>query len=220
MAVIESVCFDLGGVLVRTCHSWAGGCAAAGLDIRRHADEPKAHAIRLELTHQLDLGCLIEAEWAEQLSRAWERLYSAEEIIRVHFAWTQREYDGVGDVIDALHDAGIETSCLSNTNHAHWARLLHLERRGWLADQPEYPTVRRLRKQFASHLFGLAKPDPAIYEAFEKSTARSGPNILFFDDRPQNTLAARARGWRAEWIDPHRETAPQIIARLREHRVL
>jgi FMN phosphatase YigB (HAD superfamily) len=217
---IEIVCFDLGGVLVRTCHSWAEGCKAAGLEIRMHREDAPLQAIRVALIDELGLGRLAEAQWAEQLSHAWEGLYSPAEIVRIHYAWTQGEYDGVGVVIDALHDAGVETSCLSNTNHAHFARLVHHDGSAPLEGEPEYPTVRRLHRHFASHLLGLAKPDPAIYAAFEQATERAGPSILFFDDRPENVAAARARGWNAEPIDPRTETGPQLGAWLREYRVI
>jgi FMN phosphatase YigB (HAD superfamily) len=217
---IECVCFDLGGVLVRTCHSWDEGCQAAGVQVRPHPDKEYANAVWLMLTERFGLGLLVEAEWAEQLSRAWDGLYSVSEVIRIHHAWTQREYDGVDLLVEALHGAGVETSCLSNTNHAHWARLVHVDDEGPRAGDPEYPTVRRLHRHFASHLLGLAKPDPAIYGAFEESTGWSGSSILFFDDRSENVAAARARGWRAEQIDPHADTGPQISAWLRQHQVI
>ncbi len=31
---IQLVCFDVGGVVVRICHTWAEGCAAAGITPR------------------------------------------------------------------------------------------------------------------------------------------------------------------------------------------
>ncbi len=31
---IRLVCFDLGGVVIRICRTWAEGCAAAGLEVR------------------------------------------------------------------------------------------------------------------------------------------------------------------------------------------
>ena len=36
---ISLVCFDLGGVVVRICRSWAEGCAEAGLDVRGDVEE-------------------------------------------------------------------------------------------------------------------------------------------------------------------------------------
>ena len=62
---------------------------------------------------------------------------------------------------------------------------------------------------------GLAKPDPAIYEAFEAATGLRGPQILFFDDLAPNVAAARARGWN----DPLVETVPQLRRHLGAYRV-
>ena len=69
-------------------------------------------------------------------------------------------------------------------------------------------------------LFGLAKPDPAIYKAFEAATQHRGLAILFFDDLPENVRAARSVGWRAERIDPYNETVPQLRRWLRHYGVL
>jgi FMN phosphatase YigB (HAD superfamily) len=217
---IAMVCFDLGGVLIRTCHTWEEGCLAADLEHRVEANLDRVQAAHRRWTDELGLGRISEAEWAERIASACDGLYSPSEIVRIHYAWTQREYDGVGAIIDALHTAGIETSCLSNTNHAHWTRIIHHDGVRELPGLPEYPTVRRLGCHFASHLLAMAKPDPAIYEAFERATGTSGSSILFFDDRAENVAAARSRGWRAEPIDAQSETAAQITRLLIEHGVL
>ncbi|TNM59931.1 HAD family phosphatase [Streptomyces sp. NP160] len=48
-----------------------------------------------------------------------------------------------------------------------------------------------------SAALGVAKPDPAVYEAVERALDLPGDQLVFFDDRPVNVEAARARGWRA-----------------------
>lgn len=169
---------------------------------------------------QLGTGKLDEAEWAERLARGLDGVYSPGELMRIHHAWSQREYAGVAALIDALHDAQVITSCLSNTNHAHWRRLVHRDGQRELDGEPEYPSVRRLMHQHASHLFGVAKPEPAIYAAFELAVQQPGPAILFFDDLPANVAMARTLGWKAETIDPRRETVPQIRRYLTAHGLL
>lgn len=207
---IGIVCFDLGGVLVRICRSWAEGCRAAGLTVRRSSAGHAAGLVRRELMQQLGTGKLDEADWAARLALALGSSYTPSELIRIHHAWSQREYAGVAALVDALHDAQVITSCLSNTNHAHWRRLVHRDGDRELDGEPEYPSVRRLMHQHASHLFGVAKPDRAIYEAFELAVDQRGPAILFFDDLPANVAMARALGWKAETIDHRQETVPQI----------
>ncbi len=41
------------------------------------------------------------------------------------------------------------------------------------------------------------KPDPRLYEVVERQSGRSGAEILYFDDRPENVAAGAARGWQA-----------------------
>jgi glucose-1-phosphatase len=217
---IRLVCFDLGGVLVKICRSWSDGCRAAGLDVRGNSAGDRAGNLRRELTQRLGLGELSEDEWAEQLSVALGRLYSAAEIKRIHEAWSQTEYPGALALVDALHESAVATGCLSNTNHAHWTRLIHHDGSAPLPGEPEYPAVHRLRHQYASHLLRLAKPDPAIYRAFERATANAPEEILFFDDLPENVAAARALGWNAERVNPHADTIGQMRQSLHKFSVL
>jgi FMN phosphatase YigB (HAD superfamily) len=217
---VRIVCFDLGGVLVRICRTWAEGCRAAGVEERARATDEAGEAARGQLMDLFGTGRISEAEWAERLSAALLGSYTAEELKRIHHAWTLDEYAEAGRLIDELHAAGVATACLSNTNPSHWTRLIHHDGARALSGPAEYPAVQRLGRHFASHLLGLAKPDPAIYRAFEQATDLSGHQILFFDDLGENVEAARARGWNAELIDPARETVPQLRAALARYRLL
>jgi putative hydrolase of the HAD superfamily len=217
---IRLVCFDLGGVLVKICRSWSDGCRAAGLDVRGNSAGDRAGATRRELMHAFGTGRLSEDEWAEQLSRGLGALYSQDELKRIHRAWAQREYAGALALIEELNQSAVASACLSNTNHSHWTRLIHRDGERLLPGEPEYPAVHRLRHQYASHLLGLAKPDAAIYRAFERATGSAPADILFFDDLPENVAAARALGWNAERINPHLETVPQLRRFLASYRIL
>ncbi|MHC5004541.1 MAG: HAD family hydrolase [Planctomycetota bacterium] len=199
----ELVCFDLGGVIVRICRSWEEGCRLVGLPVRE-GFRPGATVIdRLVDAHQT--GAIDVDEYAGRMSDAFAGLYTAEEIVRIHAAWVLGPYEGLETVIDGLHDRGVVTAALSNTNAHHWAEL------------PAVPPIARLRHRLASHELGLRKPDLAIYREAERRLGFAGDQILFFDDLPENVEAARAVGWRAVLVDPARETAPQIAAALREH---
>ena len=78
----------------------------------------------------------------------------------------------------------------------------------------------RARHRFASHLLGLVKPDPAIYRAVERETGHPGSRILFFDDLEANVRGAREVGWTGVRVDPRGDTAAQMLAALRTHRLL
>ena len=219
-AKVQIVCFDVGGVLVRSHRSWPDVCRAVGLEARGNwAGESQLLAYQT-LMDLFGTGQISEQEWSERLSIAFAGTYTPAELVRIHHGWTRGEYPGIGALVDELHAGGVETACLSNTTHSHWVRLLHEEDGRPLPGAPAFPGVRRLRQHFASHLLGLTKPDPAIYHAFEAATGRAGTEILFFDDLEPNVTAARALGWKAELIDPARDTALQLRRHLTRHGVI
>lgn len=204
---VRLVCFDLGGVIIRICQAWEERCAAAGLAIRNPELWDEIKFVRDELMVQYQTGRIEGRHFAQRLSAALRGLYSPAEIMAIHDAWLIDEYEGVGTIVDQLHQAGLDTAALSNTTNEHWARM------------DEFPTVGRLRHRFASHELGLNKPDPAIYRHVERQLGYTGKQILFFDDTEENVIAARAVGWRAERIDPASDTARQMTGALAEHGV-
>jgi FMN phosphatase YigB (HAD superfamily) len=206
---IRLVCFDLGGVILRICRSWAEGCAAAGLELRGGRDLLLQRADGwTELNDRYQRGRIGRDEYARRFSAIIDGLYGPAEIIAVHEAWILGEYEGIGGVIDRIHDAGLETAVLSNTTLDHWRTM------------PRYPALQRLRNRIGSHQLGLRKPEPDAYRAVEQRTGIHGEAILFFDDLEENIDGARAVGWRASLVDPAGDTAAQIAAALGEHGAL
>lgn len=217
---IELVCFDLGGVLVRTCTAWSDLCRAVRIEVRGDSANEVAEIARRKLSDALQRGELSTERWIEAMQNAHGALYAAQEIAALHDAVLVEEYAGVEAVIDDLHRAGIATACLSNTSEKHWVTMLHHDGTRALPGEPRYPSVRKLGAHHASHLMRLSKPAPAIYRAFEKATGRSGSQILFFDDLEENVAAAREVGWRAERIDPSMPTDVQLRRHLAKYGVI
>jgi HAD superfamily hydrolase (TIGR01509 family) len=209
---IRLICFDIGGVLVRICRTWPEACAAAGLPWREAIQAALTDTAerRRELVDHHQTGRMAIDPYCAAISEVIGGAYSAAEIRAIHDAWLLDAYEGVSGVVDALHDAGLPTACLSNTNDVHWARM------------NEFDAVARLRHRFASHLIGHHKPDAGIYEHFERAVGLPGAGaaIMFFDDREENVAAARERGWHAVQIDPDACTATQISRALEAHGVL
>jgi putative hydrolase of the HAD superfamily len=204
------VCFDLGGVLVRICRSWPEAFAVAGITPRdsEQLGFQATREARRPFGERYQSGQITCAEYYQGTHDALRGLYSVAEIERLHHAWTREEYPGVRELVATLNDAaGITTACLSNTNHAHWQRLINQER---------YRTVQSLRHRLASHLLGCAKPDAEIYERAQAALGRSPAEIIFFDDLAENVAAAQRAGWRAVHIDPTGDTAAQIRSGLAE----
>ncbi|MEE9128999.1 MAG: HAD-IA family hydrolase [Phycisphaerales bacterium] len=204
---VRLVCFDLGGVIIRICQTWAERCAAAGLAIRNPELWDEIDPVRDELMVQYQTGCIEGIHFARQLSAALRGLYSPAEIMAIHDAWLIDEYEGVDAIVDRLHQVGLETAALTNTTPEHWVRM------------PQFPTVGRLRHRLASHELGLHKPDPAIYLRLERQLGYAGREILFFDDTEENVQAAQAVGWTADRIDPAGDTARQMAEALAERGV-
>ena len=197
------ICFDLGGVLVRICRDWNEGCAAAGIDPRRH--RPRAgHDDRARtLIARYQRGEIDCAGFQRELSDLFDGIWTPEEVARIDRAWILGSYEGTAELVDEVRAAGHRTACLSNTSHSHWDMLL------------ENPAVAALDVHHASHLLRLHKPDQRIYEAFETEVEVPAAEIVFFDDLQPNVDAALERGWDAIRIDHEVETVPQIRAALR-----
>ncbi|MBX3407450.1 MAG: HAD family hydrolase [Phycisphaeraceae bacterium] len=220
---VRMVVFDLGGVVVRICRDWAEGCAAAGLPFRDGAllsAEMKTRRRAVSARHgRGEISCV---DYYREMSATTGGLYTPEEVERIHHAWTRDEYPGVDALVHRLHEAGLETGVLSNTNHAHWMRLAPARAGG--SEHPEYATPSLIRHLHASHIMRLLKPDREIYAAFARATGFDGApgsrghpaHIVFFDDLPENVAAADAAGWRAFQVDHAGDTAAQMTRVLRE----
>jgi FMN phosphatase YigB (HAD superfamily) len=200
---IRLVCFDVGGVVVRICRSWAEGCAAAGIADRNPSLWEQAAPARRAVIHEYQIGRIDGATFARRLSGLAGGLYSPSEIMGIHHAWLLGEYEGVGDLVERVHRAGVETAALSNTSHEHWCRM------------GEFPAVMRIRHHLPSHRLGLQKPDPEIYRRLEQQLGYRGDQVIFFDDKVENVEGARSAGWQGEVIDPTASPAAQIAGFLR-----
>jgi len=221
---LKIIVFDLGGVIVRICRTWDEACKLAGVPVREGWDDPAARVKRKELNKLYQEGRIDCDTFFRGIAGTVSGLYTADEVRRVHNAWTLEEYPGTGALIDDIHAAGFATGVLSNTNRTHWQRLAPP------AHQPaiEYPTPRRVRHLHASHLMQLTKPDVAIYHDFARRSGfrpgecgtGAGSEILFFDDLEENVAGAMQAGWMAHRVDFAGDTVRQMRAVLREHRVL
>jgi HAD superfamily hydrolase (TIGR01509 family) len=205
------VVFDLGGVLVRICRSWAEACAAAGVAHRGDARPGELVLEESGLVAAYQVGGLDDDTFFAGASRALGG-YTAREVERVHDAWLRGEYAGADALVDALHARGVETGVLSNTNAAHWRRMTDAH--------GAFPAVRRVRHAHASHRLRAAPPSRTAFARFEQAVGRRGADVLFFEDSPANAEAARAHGWRAFVVDPAGDPPAEVAAVLRAEGVL
>lgn len=62
-----------------------------------------------------------------------------------------------------------------------------------------------------SYEIGAMKPLPAIYEAMEALTGRSGGDLIYFDDRAENIASALERGWRGILHETGAQTRSKLV---------
>lgn len=196
VAAIQLLCFDLGGVVVRIHRSWGAAARAAGLTVRDGFDAGAPETS--DLVRRYQAGVIDTPAFVQALSTLSRGLYTPQEIARAHDAWLIEEYEEMAPLLSDLRRSGLQLAVLSNTNDAHWPRML------------SWPALAPFHHRLPSHLIGAVKPDPAAYRAVERASGVSGSAVLFFDDTQENIDAARAVGWRAELIDPTGSPAQQV----------
>jgi HAD superfamily hydrolase (TIGR01509 family) len=209
-APVRLVCFDLGGVLVRLARDWPDACRRAGVELP-HVSDADSDRHRA-LMRRYETGRIDDATYLrEACGCVAGGVVVADQLVRVFDAWLLGMYDGAAELLSDLKARGVMTACLSNTNARHWDAL---------TGRDEYRPLRLLDHRLASHELGVMKPDEQAYRRAEAATGSGGGEVLFFDDKPENVIAARAVGWRAEVIDRADDAVPQVREFLVAHAVL
>lgn len=192
--------FDLGGVLTRICRTWQE--AARAESVQTHLSKAPVALDVFPFWNGHERGEISDEEYLSELGAFLG--CTLEEAKRVHCGIPYIEYEGVNEVVQAIHQSGVRTGCLSNTNAMHWEHLR----------SARFPAIAALQCAMPSHLTGFRKPDPAIFRHYVNEFQLSPERVVYFDDLPANVAAAAMVGWRSHWIDPNGDTAAQIQAIL------
>jgi glucose-1-phosphatase len=202
---VRIVCFDLGGIIIRTCSGWEEACAAAGLAYRPELDGPEFSLRLAHLEESWQVGAFDAGEYARRAAGALDGLYSEQEILRLVDAWLLGEHPGMEEIVRSLGRVhGVLTACLSNTNDRHWEIM------GRPRNAGRFPAFQALGLRLASHQLRRAKPEVEIYRELEDASGDTGAGIIFFDDREENVAAAQRLGWRAYKVDTAAGPALQV----------
>lgn len=92
--------------------------------------------------------------------------------------------EGSMELARRLHEAGVPLYGLTNFGHEFW--------QVFRASQPIFDLFEDV---IVSGTEKVAKPHQRIYAIVEERSARSGAELFFTDDNPDNIAAARERGW-------------------------
>lgn len=200
----RTIVFDLGGVMAEISHSWEGASTVSGVPCSKLAGG-KTKLTAMPEFDEYQAGSITLDAYLDRLTEfvGCERA----EALRLHNGILVVEYPGVKDLVAEVVAHGCRTGCLSNTNEPHWEVL---------ALNGQYPTIHSLEMKMASHLVGLNKPSPAIYERYCREFGLVPSDIAFFDDGASNVEGALACGWHARRIDPSQDTPAQMRSYLSE----
>jgi HAD superfamily hydrolase (TIGR01509 family) len=177
------VVFDLGKVLL----DFDFGIAARKIAQRsgRSPQEIEALINQSPLLYRLESGRMSEVEFFEEIRRASGFLGDLAEFERL-FAEIFAPIPAMVELHATLRSRGVRTFIFSNTNGF---AIRHVRR--------DYPFFAEFDDYILSYEHGAMKPAPSIYEVVEQKTARRGADIFYIDDREENFLAGRERGWSA-----------------------
>ncbi|ETX11096.1 haloacid dehalogenase [Marinomonas ushuaiensis DSM 15871] len=100
-------------------------------------------------------------------------------------AWPRGLFKGALKLVDSVKPE-YHRAILSNTNAAHWPRLMG-----------EMGLAGKFHSYYASHLVGLVKPEKGIYQHVIEQLQVSPESILFIDDNQVNIDTAISLGMRA-----------------------
>jgi len=179
--MIKVAAFDIGKVLLEFDY---------GIFVRRMAPRTQMDVPALEvflnqspLLAEYESGQLTSSEFFAIVQK--ETAFDGSE---AEFAsYFEDIFSPIKEII-ALHATfaagGLPTYTLSNTNEM---AVRHISR--------AYEFWPRFTGHILSHEVGALKPDPKIYETFERTTGCTGPEILYLDDLPENIATAQSRGW-------------------------
>lgn len=167
--------FDMGGVVSRNTN------AAPDMAAHFEFDGTKTIDFAREDFRQLTTGKISVEEFVRRFS--FKRGHTAEDGLLDRFFEPELDPD-VAAIIDTLKN-GARVVAGTNTIGPHYE--IHLRK----GDYRIFDAV------YASHLIGLAKPDPAFYTYILEQEGCPADRAVFIDDVPANVEAARPLGIRS-----------------------
>jgi 2-haloacid dehalogenase len=195
--VTQAVVFDIGRVLIE----WEPERFYDGVLGEARRREFFATVPIHAMNERVDLGEV----WADSVAAlAGEHPDWAEAISHWHHRWIEMaspEIPRSVRLLRALKARGVPVFALTNFG-----------RETFDFAATHYPFFHEFDRAFVSGRLRLAKPDPAIYEAVERDSGLSGPQLLFTDDRPENVEAAARRGWRTHLFEGPEGLAERLVA--------
>ncbi|MDA8745097.1 HAD family phosphatase [Rubripirellula amarantea] len=187
--MIEFVYFDLGNVLWKFDEDVACANTAKVFGVEPALIRDAVYGSGLQ--NRFEHGGVTPRGFVDELTRslASTRKAVSEQVVLDSLSNMFVPIEEMVMAIDAVRQKGTKVGILSNTCHSHW---------DWIARQEHALMSSRFDAVVLSHEVNSMKPDDQIYRAAELACHTPVDRILFLDDKEENVLAAKRRGWRAE----------------------
>ncbi|PZD75310.1 Alpha-D-glucose 1-phosphate phosphatase YihX [Acaryochloris thomasi RCC1774] len=182
---VRTLLFDLGGVIVELegqpiKNNWIGS-----------NDSPKASWekwLTSDAPRAFETGKISADEFANRMISDLKMSISAADFKEYFTNWPIGPYPGAIEFLKSLKSR-FTVALFSNSNELHWERKMN-----------EMALDGVFHQSFASHLMGLAKPDPEAFRYVIEALESEPAEILFLDDNRLNVEAARIQGLQAEEV--------------------
>jgi HAD superfamily hydrolase (TIGR01509 family) len=179
--MVKVVVFDLGKVLVDFDYTIAARRLAARS--KMSSEQLMAVLVRSSRFLEYERGRVTRRELFDEICRVSGFNGSLKEF-GLFFADIFTEIKPMVELHAELRKRGLATYVFSNTNDL---AVEHLRR--------AFPFLGNFDGYVFSYEHGAIKPEARLYEVLERQSGRQAGELLYLDDRPENTEAGAARGW-------------------------
>jgi FMN phosphatase YigB (HAD superfamily) len=179
----KAVVFDLGKVLLDFDYSRAVGRLLPLIHVE--LEVVKRLLIESPLLFDYETGRLNTEQFFERI-REVTGFSAGLPVFEAIFGDIFTEITPMTALLPQLKRLGVRCSVFSNTNEM---AIRHVT--------AQYPFYNGFDDHILSFEHRAMKPDPALYAVVEQTLSLNGPDLLYLDDREENVVAGRERGWRA-----------------------
>jgi len=192
MISISHVVFDIGGVVIRLNHGTVRSQFAERLGIPVEDLNELFSTYRIEgdtqsLAARFRIGAIDADAYLAAYLRRFKDQISKQELI--DFLCSELG-EPIPETLLLLNElrGKVNISCFSNSQEIHWSYLVR-----------DYPVMKEFEPAMASHLAGVAKPDPQTYLYIFEQLNAAPEDCLLIDDRKENVASAKSAGMASIW---------------------
>ncbi|MFK7736020.1 MAG: HAD family hydrolase [Pirellulaceae bacterium] len=175
--------FDLGNVLIHFDHEIAVRQLSQVTGATH--EEVRTAVFESDAQIQYETGHISTSEFAQAINESLGSHASEAELVQAASDIFRPNLE-VLPVLEMLALVEIPMAILSNTCEGHWQ---------WIANQDWPLPGRWFEFAVLSYEVNSMKPDSGIYDVCEERCRSTPTDIFFTDDREENILAAKQRGW-------------------------